>query len=133
MDFETLLLKFLAGDTSNLYENISEKTNKLVKGLKTLAEKMSKLYEHTDIITEEGKKLVTLNVDITLHIDEKEADTILVERVRDLLKECKIKLEKEEFMLIVNAVKKDSARKINRYRKEEIRIQKFEAKDIEER
>lgn len=94
--------------------------------LKILAEDMVKLYEHTKIVTEKGKTLV----DIKLNITEKEADTILVERIKDLLNKYQIKYKKEEIVSLVNEVKKDAARIINTYRKEK-KIQEFDAKDIE--
>ena len=95
--------------------------------IKIITEDIAKLYEHTDkIIKKDGKVLV----DIEFNITEKEVDSILIERVRELLNTLQKEYTEEELISLVNKVKKDAVRKINEYRQEKD-IKEFEENDIE--
>ena len=95
--------------------------------IKIITEEIAKLYENTDkIIKKDGKVLV----DIEFNITEEQVDNILIERVRELLNNFQKEYTEEEFISLVNKVKKDAVRKINEYRQEN-NIKDFEENDIE--
>ena len=95
--------------------------------IEIIVDKISKLYENTDkIVTKTGKTLV----DIDFNITESEVDNILVERVREFLNNFEKEYTEEEFISLVNRIKKDAVRRINEYR-DENNIKSFEENDIE--
>ncbi len=87
-----------------------------------ITEEMAKLYEHTDkIVTTEGKTLV----DIKFNIDERQVDITLVKRIKELLHKYGRVCTQDELSSLLNSVKEQATKKINRYRNE-IGIKAFE-------
>ncbi len=99
--------------------------NNFERELVIIAEEMAKLYKHTDkIMTTKGKILV----DIKFDINERQVDITLTTRIKKLLQKYGKEYTPDELSNLLNSVKRQASKKINRYRKE-IGIKQFEPKN----